>query len=196
MCTQSKVLGEGELSLQFINGDNVQNGRDVQLDYVSINGVKRETESMSINTSAYANGVCGAGAFTEWLHCNGTVNFGYVYPAHTIKVRARGNAGGEHIVILFNGQPVNSGWNLTTAYKEYSVVVNGEGEIKVKYDNDGGSKDAVIYWLKVDNQNPRQAENMLDNTAVFANGKCGGGSKSEWMHCNGVIGFGKISDIY
>jgi hypothetical protein len=31
---------------------------------------------------------------------------------------------------------------------------------------------------------------------VFANGRCGGGSRSEWLHCNGVIGFGKISDNF
>ena len=66
----------------------------------------------------------------------------------------------------------------------------------MKYDNDGGSKDVVVDWVKVDNQVPRQAENMQYNTAFFANGRCGGGSYSEWMNCNGVVGFGKISDNF
>lgn len=191
-------FGAGDVTVEFVNDDNVPNGgRDVRLDYISINGAKRETEAMAVNSAAYVNGVCGGGGYTEWLNCNGAVNFGRVELAHKLTVRARGNAGGEHLTILVDGQPVNTGWNLTTSFKEYSVTLNrADGDINVKYDNDGGTKDVVVDWLKVDNQKVRQAENMQYNTGVFANGKCGGGSKSEWMHCNGVIGFGKISDNF
>jgi endo-1,4-beta-xylanase len=36
----------------------------------------------------------------------------------------------------------------------------------------------------------RQAENQTYNTGVYQNGACGGGSgRSEWLHCNGAIGF-------
>jgi hypothetical protein len=98
--------------------------------------------------------------------------------------------------LLLNGQPVNSGWTLGTSFQEYSVTLNRDGDINVRFDNDGGLRDAVIDWVKVDNQNPRHAENMQYNTGAFANGRCGGGSYSEWMHCNGVIGFGRISDNF
>ena len=91
---------------------------------------------------------------------------------------------------------VNTGWWLTTAFQEFTATVTGDGDINVKYDNDGGSKDVIVDWVKVDDQVPRQAENMQYNTAFFANGRCGGGSYSEWMNCNGVIGFGKISDNF
>jgi hypothetical protein len=74
--------------------------------------------------------------------------------------------------------------------------VVGDGDLNVRFDNDGGLKDAVIDWLEVDSQVPRQAENMAYNTGYFANGRCGGGGYSEWMQCNGVIGFGKISDNF
>jgi hypothetical protein len=190
------VYGDGEISVEFANDDAVSNGKAARVDYLSVNGVKRETEAQPVNTGSYANGKCGGGSNSEWLYCNGAVNYGPLKQDHTIRIRARGAAGGEHIHLLINGQSVNTGWWLTTAFQEFSVNVIGDGDINVKYDNDGGSKDVIVDWVKVDAQNPRQAENMQYNTGAFANGRCGGGSFSEWMHCNGVIGFGKISDNF
>jgi GH35 family endo-1,4-beta-xylanase len=43
------------------------------------------------------------------------------------------------------------------------------------------------------NGSTRQAEAQSYNTAFYTNGSCGGGGFSEWMHCNGVIGFGTVS---
>jgi hypothetical protein len=191
------VFGAGDLTVEFVNDDGkATGGTDVRLDYVTINGNKRETESMAVNSARYVNGVCGGGGYSEWLNCNGAVNYGRVDPAHRIALRARGNAGGERVSLLVDGQAVGT-WTLTTSFQEFAVTLNRtDGDINVRYDNDGGTRDAVIDWVRVDNQNPRQAENMSYNTGVFANGRCGGGSRSEWLHCNGVIGFGKISDNF
>lgn len=189
-------FGNGEVGVEFINDDGVANGRDVRLDYIQVDGVRRETEAMTQNNAAYANGICGGGSYTEWLHCNGSVNYGTFESTHTITIRARGNAGGEHINLLINGQPVNGGWWLGTSFQEYTATVRGDGDINVEFDNDGGLRDVIIDWLRVDNQVPRQAENMQYNTGAFANGRCGGGAYTEWMHCNGRIGFGRISDNF
>jgi hypothetical protein len=190
------IPGKGQVSLEFVNDDGVTNGRDVRADYISMNGVKRETESMAVNGAVFQNGTCG-GSYSEWLNCNGKVNYGATpSPTHPITIRARGNNGGEHIDLLINGQAVNGGWTLGTTFQEYSATVTGDGDIRVEYDNDGGLKDVVIDWVKVDTQTPRQAESMQYNTGFFANGRCGGGSYSEWMQCNGVIGFGKVSDNF
>ncbi|WP_308365734.1 MULTISPECIES: hypothetical protein [unclassified Microbulbifer] len=54
------------------NGD-----RDVQVDYVEVNGQARQAEDQSENTGAW-DGSCGGGLFSEWLHCNGHINFGPV----------------------------------------------------------------------------------------------------------------------
>lgn len=196
METYSGVFyGEGNVSVEFVN-DDINNARDVRLDYLTVDGVRRETEAMSINTAAYGNGHCGGGAYTEWLNCNGVVNFGKFDRNHTITIRARGNSGGEHIKLLINGKAVNNGWWLGTNFQEHTASVVGDGDISVAFDNDGGLKDVVVDWVKVDNQFPRQAENMRYNTSTFANGRCGGGGYSEWLHCNGAIGFGKISDKF
>jgi glycosyl hydrolase family 11/predicted xylan-binding protein with Ca-dependent carbohydrate-binding module len=190
------VYGEGEIGIEFVNDDAVANGKAVRVDYLSVNGLKRETEAQAVNTGSYANGNCGGGAYSEWLYCAGKVSYGSLNQNHQITVRARGNAGGEHIALLINGQAVNGGWTLSTAFQEFNYTVVGDGDINVRYDNDGGSKDVVVDWVRVDSQTPRQAENMQYNTGAFANGRCGGGSYSEWLHCNGVIGFGKVSDNF
>jgi hypothetical protein len=157
-----------------------------------VDGEVRQTEQMAVNTAAYANGRCGGGGYTEWMNCNGSVGFGKFERNHTITIRARGNNGGEHINLLINGRAVNGGWWLGTSYQEYSATVKGDGDINVQFDNDGGLKDVVVDWVDVDGQR-RQAEDMQYNTGAYANGRCGGGSYTQWLHCNGVIGFGMIS---
>jgi len=193
---RGSLMGDGDVAVEFVNDDGAANGRDVRLDYIVSDGVRRETEAMTQNSAAYANGVCGGGAYTEWLHCNGNVNYGEFVRTHTITIRARGNAGGEHINLLINGVAVNGGWWLGTSYQEYTATVSGDGDINVQFDNDGGLRDVVIDWVKVDNQTPRLAKNMQYNTGAFANGRCGGGAYTQWLHCNGVIGFGRISDNF
>jgi hypothetical protein len=190
------VYGEGNIGIEFANDDAVANGKAVRVDYLSVDGIKRETEAQATNTGSFANGKCGGGGYSEWLYCNGAVNYGPLKQDHQITVRARGTTGGEHIVLLINGQPQGTGWTLGTTFQQYIANVTGDGDINVRYDNDGGTRDVVVDWLQVDSQTPRQSENMQYNTGYFANGRCGGGAYSEWMQCNGVIGYGKISDNF
>lgn len=64
----------GEVSVVYLNDAA---GRDVQVDYISVNGVVRQAENQTVNTGVYQNGACGGGAGrSEWLHCNGAINFG------------------------------------------------------------------------------------------------------------------------
>ena len=73
-------------------------GRDVQVDYIIVNGETRQSEDQSFNTGLYANGSCGGGGNSEWMHCNGAIGYGQVSnSANSIVVRARGTAGSESI---------------------------------------------------------------------------------------------------
>jgi hypothetical protein len=105
-----------------------------------------------------------------------------------IVVRARGVAGGEHINLRIAGRTVAS-WTLGTSTSNYTYSGGAAGDIQVEFDNDGGSRDVILDSVYV-NGETRQAEDMEYNTSTYANGSCGGGSYSETMHCNGVIGFG------
>ncbi len=64
----------GKLYVEFYNDGS---GRDVQVDYVSVNGDWRQAEDMADNTGVWVNGSCG-GSYSEWLACNGRIDFGDV----------------------------------------------------------------------------------------------------------------------
>ncbi len=111
-----------------------------------------------------------------------------------VLVRARGVAGGEHINLRIGGATVAS-WNLTTSFQDLNYTGTASGDIQVQFDNDGGSRDVVVDYIRV-NGETRQAEDMSYNTAFYTNGSCGGGGNSELMHCNGAIGFGYTYDCF
>jgi GH35 family endo-1,4-beta-xylanase len=62
----------GELRVAFTNDSG---DRDVQVDYVMVNNVTYQAEDQQDNTGAY-DGECGAGSYSEMLHCNGSIGFG------------------------------------------------------------------------------------------------------------------------
>ena len=103
-------------------------------------------------------------------------------------MRARGTVGGENIQLQVNNQTVAS-WNLTTSMQNYNASTSLSGGITVVYTNDSGSRDVQVDYIIVNGQT-RQSEAQSYNTGLYANGSCGGGSNSEWMHCNGQIGYG------
>jgi len=113
--------------------------------------------------------------------------------SNSIVVRARGTGGGEHIYVTVGGSQVGS-WTVSTSYQNYSASTNNTGDINVCFDNDDGENmDVQIDYITV-NGSTRQAEDQSYNTGVWQNNECGGGDgMSEWLHCEGCIGFGSVS---
>jgi poly(3-hydroxybutyrate) depolymerase len=66
----------GDVVVTFANDDG--GNADVRIDYVNVNGVTRQAEVQTENTGAWGNNRCGGGAPSEWLHCEGYINFGSV----------------------------------------------------------------------------------------------------------------------
>jgi hypothetical protein len=108
----------------------------------------------------------------------------------TIEVRMRGTVGDEIVSLQVGGETLQS-WNPGTTMSAYSVTTDIGGEIRVVFTNDNGVRDVQVDYISV-NGEQRQAEDQSDNTGAWANGSCGAGSYSEWLHCNGSIGFGVI----
>jgi hypothetical protein len=106
----------------------------------------------------------------------------------TIVVRARGTAGGESISLRVNNTNVAT-WSLSTSMQNFTATTSLSGGITVAYTNDATGRDVQVDYIQV-NGATRQSENQSYNTGVYANGSCGGGSNSEWLHCNGMIGYG------
>jgi hypothetical protein len=107
-----------------------------------------------------------------------------------IVVRARGTSGNENITLRVNNQWVAS-WTLSTSMQNYSVSTNLSGNATVNFTNDASGSDVQVDYIQVNGES-RQAEHQSNNTGAYANGQCGGGSYTEWLHCNGAIDFGNI----
>ena len=179
----------GTVSVAFTNDGG---SRDVQVDYIIVNGETRQSENQSSNTGFYANGSCGGGSNSEWLHCNGAISYGALAnSANSIVVRARGTAGTESVSLRIDNTNVAT-WTMTTSLQNYSASTNLNGSITVAFTNDATGRDVQVDYITV-NGTTRQAEAQSNNTGLYANGSCGGGGNSEWMHCNGAIGFGTVS---
>ena len=129
----------------------------------------------------------GALAFAAQM-LTGLVTEANAQGTSTIVVRARGTAGGESITLRVDNSNVAT-WTLSTSYQTFSASTNLSGGITVAFTNDGGSRDVQVDYIVVNGQT-RQSEAQTYNTGLYANGSCGGGSNSEWMHCNGAIGYG------
>jgi endo-1,4-beta-D-glucanase Y len=106
--------------------------------------------------------------------------------SRTIVVSAKGTSGTETIELRINNAVINT-WTLSTAYQNFSATT-GTGAIRVQFTNDAANRDVQVDFIQI-NGTTLQAENQAINTAYFANGSCGGGSNSEFMHCNGYIEF-------
>jgi len=66
--------GSGTIRVVFTNDDEQENGMDIQVDYVDIDGTRYQAEDQATNTGVYVDGACG-GSNSEWLHCNGYIEF-------------------------------------------------------------------------------------------------------------------------
>lgn len=106
----------------------------------------------------------------------------------TITVRARGTSGQEQIQLVVNNATVAT-WTLTTSYQNYTANNSASSGILVKFINDASGRDVQVDYI-IAGGVTKQAENQTYNTGVYQNGACGGGSgHSEWLNCNGAIGF-------
>src|SRR5690554_477787 len=114
--------------------------------------------------------------------------------ATTIVVRARGTSGSEKINLRIDNQIIVT-YSLTTSMQNYTASTNSNGGINIEYFNDASGRDVQVDYIQV-NGSTRQAEAQSYNTAAYANGQCGGGSYTEWMHCNGVLGFGNVKSSF
>ncbi|UII29534.1 T9SS type A sorting domain-containing protein [Fulvivirga maritima] len=54
---------------------NDASGRDVQIDYIVVDGVTVQSEDQVTNTGVWQDESCG-GSYSEWLHCGGYIDYG------------------------------------------------------------------------------------------------------------------------
>ena len=145
------------------------------------------------SNSGSANVTLGGGSSTTT-----TTSGGYTTTTTTsgssggvsIVVRARGTSGNESIDVRVGGNTITT-WTLGTGMGNWETSTQYSGGLTVCFTNDSDGRDVQIDYVQVDGQT-RQSENQSYNTGVWQDGSCGG-EYSEWLHCNGCIGYGDIS---
>ncbi|HEY7885936.1 MAG TPA: glycoside hydrolase family 11 protein [Cellvibrionaceae bacterium] len=193
----------GDINVELF--DDQGQGYEIRVDYMLVNGDTRYAEDQSYNTSAW-DGECGGGSNTQWMHCNGMIGFGDMTGggstgggstgggssgANTLVIRAVGTSGNEQLRVNVGGSAVET-LNLSTSWQDYTVNTNATGDINVELFNDQGQGyEARIDYMLV-NGDTRYAADQSYNTSAW-DGECGGGSYTQWMHCDGMIGFGDMT---
>ncbi len=109
----------------------------------------------------------------------------------TLVIRARGTSGSEVVTLRINNQDIKT-WTLGTTMTSTTITTSLKGEMTLAFINDSWGRDVQVDSIAINNQT-RNANSQTINTGEWKNGSCGGGTgNSEWMHCNGYIGFGSI----
>jgi hypothetical protein len=78
--------GTGTVQVHFTNDNG---SRDVQIDYVVKDGITYQSENMPINTGVWTT-TCG-GSYSEWLNCNGYIEYGTVNNPPTVSITSPAN---------------------------------------------------------------------------------------------------------
>jgi len=207
----------GDVNVELF--DDQGEGYEIQVEYVQVNGDTRYAEDQSYNTSVW-DGECGGGSNSQWMHCDGMIGFGEIAGSggsddsgsggdtgggddgssddgssgsgeNTLVIRAVGTSGNEQLRVNVGDTTVET-LDLSDSWQDFTIETDATGDINVElFDDQGEGYEIRVEYIQV-NGDTRYAEDQSYNTSVW-DGECGGGSNSQWMHCDGMIGFGDMS---
>ncbi len=110
---------------------------------------------------------------------------------NTLVVRAVGTSGSEQLRVNVGGSTIET-LSLSTSWQDFTVNTDATGDVNVElFDDQGEGYEIRVDYVQI-NGDTRYAEDQSYNTSAYE-GECGGGSNTQWMHCDGVIGFGDMS---
>jgi hypothetical protein len=104
--------------VEFINDDGTV--RDVQVDYIQVEGTTSQAENQAVNTGVWQNSSCG-GQNSEWLHCGGYIEFSAYKNAHE-SIENNSLSSGESISVYPN-----------PAYDILNIVLPESGDAAILY---------------------------------------------------------------
>lgn len=204
--THSSNVTADQIRVEFSNDGVTSQGadRNVRVDHVRIDGVVYEAESIDVYSTGTwtADTGCAAGnKQSEFIHCNGYLQFGQPAPLQsTVVLRAAGTTGGELVQVSVDDVPV-ADYQLTTTMTNYTYRHRGGSlrpeQVKVEFLSPGRNAQGVIKRARVDRITLNTATHQTEAPAVYSTGTwdaatgCRPGFKrSEYLQCQGYFQFG------
>jgi len=196
-CNGANITGSGSFQQFNANGSG-GSGQNMSEHYNGWSGLGHGISSYNYcvvecegwNSSGSANVTVGGGSSTTTTTTTtsgggSTTTTTSGGGSGTIVVRARGTSGQEQIQLYANSATVAT-WTLSTSMSNYSASTSATN-CAVIFTNDASGRDVQVDYVVIQGTT-KQAESQSTNTGVYQNSKCGG-SYSEWLNCNGYIGF-------
>jgi endo-1,4-beta-xylanase len=169
---------------QIVAGENYGGGTGTLT--ISTSGANWATVWWGSGSASISCGGGGGGTTTTTTTSGGGGGGGSI----PITVRGRSTDGQGKVNVTVGGNTITT-WTLGTGMANWNTSTQYSGGLNVCFTNDADNRDIQIDYVVV-NGSTRQSENQSYNTGVWQNGSCGG-SYSEWLHCNGCIGYGDVS---
>ncbi|NJM15202.1 MAG: DUF4832 domain-containing protein, partial [Bacteroidales bacterium] len=119
-------LANNNVKIAYIND---QDGWDVEVDYLQVDGITFQAEDQATNTSVWQGGSCG-GSYAQWMHCPGYIDFGTTVSKSAQSVMAN-NAINLASVGIFPNPSANGQVNIKIEGIEEAInfsVVSADGK--------------------------------------------------------------------
>ena len=193
----------GQVRIEFVNDlFDSANGidRNVLIDAIAIDGVRFETESPDVfSTATYTpDGLEPGFGRGEILHSNGYFQFaGGASDTTTITVNAAGDEGTESFALQIDGQTVEIWDNISTSFTSYNHTASGTvtaDQIRVVFLNDqfdpaqGIDSNLVVDNIVVDGVVFETEANNVFSTGTWLNNEIVDGfGRGDTLHSNGYF---------
>lgn len=204
--THSGNITADQIRVDFTNDGISAQGvdRNVRVDHVRIDGVIHEAESVDVYSTGTwdaATGCAAGNKQSEFIHCDGYLQFGQPAPLQsTVVMRAAGTTGGELVQLSVDDVPV-ANFQLKTTMTNYTYRHRGGNlrpeQIKVKFLNPGTDPRGAVKRARVDRIALNTATHQTEAPTVYSTGTwdaatgCQPGFKrSEYLRCGGYFQFG------
>jgi hypothetical protein len=158
----------GNIRVEFINDDGTV--RDVQVDYIQVEGTTSQAENQAVNTGVWQNSSCG-GQNSEWLHCGGYIEFSAYKNAHE-SIENSSLSSGESMFIYPNPASDILNISLPQLGEEGAILsiysLNGRlaGTFKLGNEDSSISLDMIqpgLYMLKLNYNNQLVTRKFIKN---------------------------------
>ncbi|MDB3936228.1 DUF1996 domain-containing protein [Granulosicoccus sp.] len=161
----------------------------VIVDNIEVNGTRYESEDSRVRSFGSwntASGCAEGNKRSEWLSCNGGW---FDYPVRNIEIRARGNQGGELVLLSINGEQLPVSWEVTSQYRTFTHTVRGDEPIEsvtVSHQSGDWPNAVIVDYIDVNTTRYQSEDPSVRSYGSHDTiNKCAEGYKrSEWLSCN------------